>query len=254
MNRESPQATILIAAGIFILLVFFNFVGVLRPLEAIVGFIVSPITKTLHLDNGSKLKKENEDLRAKVGDLTSQLAKREEDARLNDALRTQLNFAQSNNYKLVGADIISQDPTNYRQYLTINKGTAAGIQKGQVVVTQGQLVGRITETTPTTAKVYLITDFNSAVPVIDQQTRATGLVRGQRGFGLTLAEVPQTDQLKEGDTLITSGFGGEYPKGLVLGTLGSVHQRASDVYQSADIRPAIEFRKLEVVFTITGTI
>jgi rod shape-determining protein MreC len=187
-----------------------------------------------------------------VAQLKADQASKEEALRLNAALRSQLNFAQQNNYQLTGADIISQDPTNYKQYLTINKGSNSGIQKGQVVVSGGLVVGRITETTPGTAKVYLITDFNSAVPALDQATRATGLVRGDRGFGLKLEMVPQTDQLKEGDVLITSGFGGDYPKGLVIGTVGEVKQRAADVFQSAAVNPAVDFRKLEEVFVITG--
>lgn len=252
MNRQGPQATVLIAAGILAGLMLLNLVGLLKPIQGLVGLVLEPVTSTLQIGSQGKLARENEELQKKVNELTAEVARREEAARINDALRSQLNFAQSNNYKLTEASIISQDPTNYKQFLTIDRGSSSGIQKGMVAVTQGLLVGRVTETTPSTAKVYLITDYNSAVPVIDQQTRASGLVRGERGFGLVLEMVPQTEQLKSGDSIITSGFGGDYPKGLVVGTIGDVNQRPSDVYQSAEIRPAVDFRKLESVFIITG--
>jgi rod shape-determining protein MreC len=251
MNRQGPSGTILIAVITVVVLIIINAIGLMKPVEAIVGLALKPVTGLFSL--GSNDSSENEDLRNQVAQLQADVAKREEAARLNDALRSQLNFAQQSGFKLTGANIISQDPTNYKQFLTIDRGSSSGIQKGQVVVSQGLLVGKITETTTNTAKVYLITDFNSAVPVLDQETRASGLVHGDRGFGLKLEMVPQTDTLKQGDTVITSGFGGEYPKGLVVGKVGTVNQKAADVFQSASVDPGVDFRKLEEVFVITGS-
>lgn len=253
MNRQPSLPTnVLVGAGVLLVLVLLNAVGFLRPVQSIVGVVLEPITKTLQVRGKSTLEKENADLRAQVNELTAEVAKREEAKLQNDALKAELNFVQSNDYKLAEARIISQDPTNYQQYFTIDRGSAGGIQKGMVAVTQGILIGRVIDTTPSTAKVYLITDFASAVPVVDQQTRASGVIRGQRGFGLLLEMVPQTDSLKSGDTLITSGFGGDYPRGLVVGTVGDVKRRDADVFQSAEVRPSADFRRLESVFIITG--
>lgn len=253
MNRQLPvAANIAIAIGLVVLLVLFNAIGILRPLEGLVGLTLEPITKTLQIRGKSNLEKENAQLQEKVGDLEGQLAELKEAKLENDALRNQLGFAQSGDYQLAQARIISQDPTNYQQVLTTDRGSSSGIKHGMVAVTGGLLVGRVIDTTPSTAKVQLITDFSSAVPVLDQETRATGLISGTRGFGLKLEMVPQTDQLKEGDTLITSGFGGEYPKGLVVGRVGKVTKRDSDVFQSAEVRPSADFRKLESLFIITG--
>lgn len=253
MNRGGLSGTLLIAVATVVILILINALGLLKPVGAVVGLALKPVTAVFSLGSSGKLSEENERLREENSQLKADAAKREEDLRLNAALRSQLNFVQSNNFKVVGADIISQDPTNYKQFLTINKGSSSGVQKGQTVVSGGLLVGRITDTTPSTAKVYLITDFNSAVPVLDQSTRASGVVRGDRGFGLKLEMVAQTDQLKEGDSIITSGFGGDYPKGLVVGSVGAVNQKAADVFQSAAINPAVDFRRLEEVFVITGT-
>ena len=253
MNRGGLTGTVLITVATVVILIIINAIGLLKPVGAVVGLALKPVTAVFSLGSSSKLSEENERLREENSQLRADAAKREEDLRLNTALRNQLSFVQSNNFKVVGADIISQDPTNYKQFLTIGKGSSSGIQKGQTVVSGGLLVGRVTDTTPTTAKVYLITDYNSAVPVLDQATRATGVIRGDRGFGLKLEMVAQTDQLKPGDTVVTSGFGGEYQKGLVIGTIGEVNQQAADVFQSASINPAVDFRRLEEVFVITGT-
>ena len=252
MNRQNVQSTALYATLVVAAFVIANLLGLLRPLESLVGLALEPVSRAVNVGNDSKLQKENQDLLAKVGELESQVAALQEAKLQNDALRAQLNFVQSTGYQLVHANIISQDPTNYQQFFTIDRGSSAGIEKGMTVISQGLLVGRIIETTPTTAKVYLITDYNSTVPVIAQATRATGIVRGQRGFGLLLDMVPQTEVLQADDTLITSGFGGDYPKGLVVGRIGDIRKQDAEVYQTSEIRPAVDFRKLESVFVITG--
>lgn len=239
-----------VALGSLVFLVLLNVLGVLRPIQSIVGFVVRPVAGIFNI--GGNTDEENRRLEEKVANLTSELAKREEAQRENDSLRAQLNFGQTNNFQLLQADIISQDPTNFQQFFTINRGSSSGVGKGMTVVWQGLLVGRIIDTTATTAKVYLITDFNSAVPVITQRTRATGVVRGERGFGLQLTMIAQTDKLEEGDTVITSGFGGDYTRDLVIGTVGSIKKKDADVFQSAAVIPAVDFRKLDTVFIITG--
>jgi rod shape-determining protein MreC len=250
-QQRSGAGALLIALGIIVLLVLIQAVGLLRPVKSLIGLATSPVTGIFR-PGKSEIEKENQALRDQVSNLTAEVSKREEAKRQNDALRAELNFAQSNDYKEVQADIISQDPTNYQQFFTINRGSGNGVSKGMVVVSQGLLIGRIIDTTINTAKVYLITDYNSAVPAITQQGRATGVVRGQRGFGLELQMVPQTEPLQANDTVITSGFGGDYPRGLVIGTLGDIHQKDAEVYQSAVIHAAVDFRKIDSVFIITG--
>lgn len=252
MNRDrSFTSTVTVLLGLFVMLLLLNVAGALGPFKSTAGFLLKPVAGVFNL--GSDEASETEALKERVSELTAEVAAREEAKLENDRLREQLNFAKTNNYKLASGRVISQDPANYQQFLTIDQGSGAGINKGMAVVSGGVLVGRIIETTPNTAKVFLITDFNSAVPVLAQQTRAAGLVRGTRGFGLALEMVQQTDQLNTGDTVLTSGFGGEYPPGLVVGTLGEIKRRDTDVFQSADITPSADFRKLERVFVIIGT-
>lgn len=252
MNRRSPVQTIVVAALALLAVVVLNAVGALGAAKSLVGAVVAPVAGTLQLRDGSALARQNRELQTRVTELQAEVAKREEATQTNDALRAQLGFAQTNNVKLTQANIVSQDPTNFRQFFTIDRGSSDGLNKGMVVVSGGAVIGRLTEVTSQTADVFLVTDYNSALPALDQSTRASGVVRGTRGFGLLLEMVPQTEPLKEGDVLLSSGFGGEYPKGLVVGTVGAVTQRDSDVYQTAEVRPAVDFRKLESVFVITG--
>lgn len=251
-RRRSLPGSSAVIVGVVAVLVIGGAIGLLRPLEGLVGLLLEPVSKAVQITGRSDLERENADLQERVNELTSELAKREEAVLVNDALKAELGFAQESGYELTQAEIISQDPTNYQQVLTIDRGSSAGIKEGMVAVTQGLVVGRVTDTTPSTAKVRLITDFGSAVPVLAQQTRAMGLVRGGRGFGLQLEMVPQTDELRPGDTLITSGFGGDYPKGLVVGTVDRVEKLDTDVFQTGEVKPAVDLRRLENLFVITG--
>ncbi|MDP9212262.1 MAG: rod shape-determining protein MreC [bacterium] len=250
-RRNLPGNTPLIVGAVAVL-VLGGAIGLLRPLEGLVGLMLEPVAKAVQITGKSDLERENAELQKEIGELRSELAKREEAVLENDALKAQLGFAEDSGYALTEADIISQDPTNYQQVLTIDRGSSAGIKKGMVAVTQGLLVGQVVATTPSTAKVRLITDFGSAVPALAQQTRASGLIRGGRGFGLELEMVPQTDELRAGDTLLTSGFGTDYPKGLVVGTVDRVEKHDTDVFQTAEVKPAVDLRRLERLFIITG--
>jgi len=251
VKRDRPALAVFVLIGVAVLLL--SLVGLLRPLENLVAFVLKPVTKVFHLDDSNQANQEVADLKDQVATLQGQLAQREEARLQNDALRAQLGFAQANNYRLAQGRVVGQDPTNYQQVVTIDRGSSGGISKGMVAVSGGLLVGKVIDTTTSTAKVYLITDFNSAVPALDQQTRASGVVQGTRGYGLTLEMVQQTDQLKSGDTLVTSGFGGDYPAGLVVGVIGDIKRRDTDVFQTAQVRPAVDFRKLESVYIILGT-
>jgi rod shape-determining protein MreC len=253
VERKRPLTERLpLVAVVFAVLVVGGAIGILKPIQGLVGLALEPVAKAVQISGRSGLEKKNQELEDEVAQLKTELAKREEAAIQNDALKDQLGFAQESGFKLAQAEIISQDPTNYQQVLTIDRGSGAGIKKDMVAVTRGLLVGRVIATTPSTAKVRLITDFRSAVPVLDQQTRASGITRGGRGFGLNLEMVPQTDELRKDDVLITSGFGGEYPKGLIVGTVDTVEKRDTDVFQTAEVRPAVDFRRLEDLFIIVG--
>jgi rod shape-determining protein MreC len=120
------------------------------------------------------------------------------------------------------------------------------------VVTDQGLVGLVTEATPNASKVLLITDASSAVNVRLQESRAEGVLIGQQSGELRLLYITQDVEMKSGDRIITSGLGGQFPPGIVVGTVASVRRRINDVAQEADVRSAIDFNRLETVLIITN--
>lgn len=203
------------------------------------------------------LAEENERLRRENDALVIENVQLKEAEAENVRLRELLDFARSlPSYEFRGAEVVArvigEDPSIYLSYIIIDQGERQGITVGMPVATERGLVGRVTTVHDTTSEVLLITDVNSAVTALTQSSRATGIIRGVAGGGLELNQVAQDAELHEGDIVLTSGLGGNFPKGHVIGQITEVRQRDYEMFQEAEVRPTVNFRDLEQVLVITS--
>ena len=113
------------------------------------------------------------------------------------------------------------------------------------------MIGRIVRASPRLAYVQLITDPESQVAAMLQQSRVRGMVAGTEAGGLVMNDILPDETVAIGETIITSAAGGILPRGLILGQIESIIYQESELFQQAVIRPAIDFRKLETVLVIT---
>jgi rod shape-determining protein MreC len=168
----------------------------------------------------------------------------------NETLKKQLGFMETHqNRELIPAKIIGRDPVSYMDYIVIDKGQNDGISTGMAVITDGALVGKITESNPNSAKVTLITSKDSLVQAMLQDSREEGILRGGLA-GVTLDNIPQEVDAKQGDMVITSGLGGDIEQGLMVGTISGVTSGSADIFKSLSIQPTVDFTKLELVFVL----
>jgi rod shape-determining protein MreC len=153
---------------------------------------------------------------------------------------------------LLSVSVIARDPLRVVQAVTIDRGAESGVAVNAPVISWKGVVGRVIEVHPTSAKVLLATDVNSAVSVRiqDPASRSTGLVRGVGDGRLLLQYVPRTDALRMGDIAITSGIGGIFPSGLVVGKIVQVRQRDFEVFQEALVEPAVDMHNLERLYVL----
>lgn len=222
-------------------LIFFNKTGSL--------LISSPIHFFETLKDINNLSLKNEQLMNEIRKLESEKAALIEVERENQILRRQLDFVKENKqWSLIPAYIIGQAPD--LQYLILDKGSQDGVKNGQTVIFEGWLVGKIIEVNPSTSKVFLIINPTSAVPAVTQESRALGLVKGELGYGLTLEDVSKDIPLKKDENVITSGLGGDYPKGLLIGKIKEITSLPADLFQKASLGSLLDFSKLEMVFII----
>src|SRR5207302_699491 len=171
----------------------------------------------------------------------------------NHDLRELLGLRQRSQLgSLLSVDVIARDPLGPVQALTVDRGTDDGMRPNLPVITWKGLVGRVVEVHPTSSKVLLITDVNSAVSVRiqDPASRATGVIRGVGDGRLLLQYVPRTDLLRTEDVAVTSGIGGIFPSGVLVGRVLQVRQRDVEVFQEALVEPAADMRNLERLYVL----
>jgi rod shape-determining protein MreC len=195
-------------------------------------------------DDNQRLREENRQLIA----LNSSL---EEVRRENDVLREQLDLTMRTDLHLDTALVIGRDASQVSREIVINKGGGDGvIQDAAVIISGGVLVGRVVEVTERHSKVLLITDGNSLVNALVQESRSSGIVRGQHGLGLRIDTIPQNEHIESGNTVITSGLGGVFPKGLIIGTIKEVTDSDNELFQEAIVQPLFHPRDLEIVYIV----
>jgi rod shape-determining protein MreC len=199
------------------------------------------------------LREENEQLRKRLIELERQNADLAEMAIANERLRGFLNFKEKIPKPTLPAELIGEDASSWFRTITINKGSIDGVRKGMVIVSAAGLVGHVINTSRDVSKVLLITDYNSSVDVICQSSRARGIVQGKKGDLIDLNYVSRRDQLSQGERVITSGLGGRFPKGLIVGAVARIEKRPYGIFQKVEVAPAVDFRKLEEVFVILDT-
>jgi rod shape-determining protein MreC len=148
------------------------------------------------------------------------------------------------------AEIIGKDPSLWFRTLTINRGSSDGVQKGMPVVTVEGVVGQVLTSSPNYSKVLLATDPNSAIDIITQKTRVQGIVKGLGREAFALHYVLKSAVVEKGDYVLTSGLGGVFPKGLMVGTVSDIKKSRRGMFQDIEIEPAVDFSQLEYLIII----
>lgn len=183
--------------------------------------------------------------------LLNTIASLRETQQENVRLRKLLQFEEQFKLQSVVARVIAKDVSPEFRAIRINRGENAGLQRNMAVVTNEGIVGRILRTTANTADVVTILDLLSAVDAIDERSRARGVVEGLTDEACQLRYTVRTDDIQPGDTLISSGLGGIFPKGVPIGTVSKVNRKPFGITQEVEVRPSVDFSKLEEVMVIT---
>ncbi len=203
--------------------------------------------------DAASLRQQNADLNIQVNRLQAQVIQLQQQLRDAEVLTALLDYARphpQNEY--VASAVIGRDPSPFLQYIFIDRGSDDGIRHGMPVVTEQGLVGRIDAVTANAARVQLITDPSSAINVRLQRQQSEAMLIGSITGDVTLEMVPQDLELSQGDLVLTSGLGGDYPSDVVVGQVISVRQKATDLFQTASIQPVVDFRALKAVLVITN--
>lgn len=147
----------------------------------------------------------------------------------NATLRAQLEYVPDKRSQFVTARVVADTGGAYFHSLLINAGARQFIRRGQAVIWQGGLIGRIAEVGERTSRVLLMTDINSRIPVVVESTGDRAIVRGDNSSRPVLQFLPDNSPISPGDRIVTSGHGGVYPPGLAVGTVAQASETVVSV-------------------------
>lgn len=206
-----------------------------------------------------RLRSENDELRSSLAGAQQRIAELTEAARENAELRELLGIGEALDMALLPVRVISRDPSNLAWEVGIDAGTDDGLREGMPVVGNadgaGALAGTVVGVTDDTARVRLVVDTRSVVIALDQDSRALGEVHGQPGGQLIMVNVPITDTIDIGATIVSAGlsFGDEssrYPGGLLIGQVQAVEPDPNALTQTAFVRPAFDPTSIERLLVV----
>lgn len=210
-----------------------------------------------YLNGMNSLMKENEELKKEINQLQNQTISAAELQAENNRLKDLLSFAQENmsDYEYITTNVINRSQSNWYNTMIISGGEDMGFKVNMPVVANGGLVGRIINVTSNTSEVMLILDKEGAVGGMVQETRAIGIVEGggNETDQMRLIHLSYDSALQKYNKVITSGLGGIYPKGLLIGYIKDWEVDAGGTTITAQVESFVDFDKLEEVMVIKST-
>lgn len=254
-----------VALVLILFLTALHYVGWLNPAESLLVRILGPVQSVFYSASqgtrsfyGSWVKRR--DLLAENNQLKRQLEQYQIDQskiisleQENQLLKKELNFIEEQQLTAVSAKIITGVSDPFSRSVVINRGAKDGLVRGLAVVSDsGILIGKIHEVNDYFSKVLLLTDNNSKVAATIQNTDQTaGLVEGQFGLSFSMTNIPQDQEISDGDLVVTSGLEGNIPRNLLIASVESINQVENEIFKTAVLSPIISFDNLSYILVLT---
>jgi len=196
------------------------------------------------------LRQENEELRLRLEALQKSAQQATELDFANQRLGQLLALREELGGNAVAARIVGRSSVAWIKTVVLNKGTNHGLTKGMAVIVPEGVLGQVVSVSAHTARVLLVSDLNSAVDILVQRTRVRGIATGLADGGCTLKYIERKEDIQIGDTLITSGLDGIFPKGQLLGTVIRVGAQGGHLFQEVEVKLSADLTKVEEVLVV----
>ncbi len=272
MLKLNVKKYVVIASAVM-LIIFSHYAGFLDTIE---NFLIkkfnpalsffyslsSGINKT-YMDQSSKMDLSGELMQAeeKINQLIAENARLRFLKEENAELRKSLNFLDGGNRRYLMSNIISRggfmgNDGEAGQSAVIDKGSADGLLAGLAVVNstvignsiQGIVVGKITDVKEHISEIHLATSKNIKFAAsILGENKTSGIASGELGLTIKMDFIPQTENIRQGDIVATSGLEKNIPRGLAIGRIGKVIKENNEVWQSASVEPLVDLDSLSIV-------
>jgi rod shape-determining protein MreC len=193
---------------------------------------------------------ENIALRKSVKRLNERIVASNEAVVANARLQALLDLKSAQDTPSLAVSVIGEDSSAWFKTLVVDRGSVDGLAEGMPVLAAGGAVGRLVKVAPHSSRVLLLTDHASAIAALVQRSRARGVVRGMGGGRCSMEFTVKDEDVKVGDSVVSSGVGGVFPKGVAIGEVTMVKKGEYGVFQTIEIRPTVTIGKLEEMLVL----
>ena len=196
------------------------------------------------------VRRENVVLRKSVKRLNERIVANNEAVVANARLKALLDLKGTLDSPSLAVSVIGDDSSAWFKTLVVDRGAADGLLEGMPVLAAGGAVGRLVKVAAHSSRVLLLTDHASAIAALVQRSRARGVVRGMGSGRCSLEFTVKEEDVKVGDTVISSGVGGVFPKGVPIGEVTMVKKGEYGVFQTIEVRPTVTIGNLEEMLVL----
>lgn len=217
---------------------------IIFPISGAIGNGVDRAIYPIRLaKNISRLDETNRDLQRQNDELQSEIVRIKEESKFCEQVGLENKLYEGR--KSVVARIIGRTPQNFNQILVVDKGEEDGVREKAAVLSNGYLIGQVYSVDKKSSKVILITNHNNITPAMLDKSREFGLLQGSLG-GLVLSDIPSATKVEDREKVLSSGLGGEIPKGLLIGEV-SHNEKVKGLFQSLRVESPFVLSKVEVI-------
>lgn len=265
MNKES-KSKILWAGGILIVLFLFVFNQKgHKPFQSVSNLAIKPFARVVSgtgywvnqkfyfISQIGNLKKENDELLNENLKLKFEVSQLKEAENENKILREEINLVSRTEFDTEASLVLGHSLSTNRKIIFLDKGSKNGIEENMpLIVGGGVLVGRISKVFETTSEAELLLDQSNKINAEIQENQVKGIIQGEFGTSIVMSMIPQSAEIEKGQTIITSGLGGSFPRGLLIGYIKEKETMADQLFQKVSIEVPVQVRDLRLVWVIKG--
>ncbi len=197
------------------------------------------------------LRQQNEDLRRRLADVEDLSRRAAELDLTNRRLGKLLELREGEASTAIAARIVGRSPSAVVRTVVLDKGEANGVTKGMSVLSPDGVIGQVVAVSTHAARVMLISDPNSGVDILVQRSRVQGIASGSAENGCVLKYIQRGSDIAVGDSIITSGLDGIFPKGQPVGLVTRVDSRESRMFQEVEVKLSADLSKAEEVLVVS---
>ena len=249
--KNKPRLTLVVSAGFALLLAVMPAGFKYSFSSAVSSMVYAPLFSLgASFNQLLSVKRENQELRERL--LSSNLENQslKEAAREAQRLKSLLGLPAPPSFSPLAAKVVGMEPTQPPTEITVNRGSREGVRRNLPAVSPYGLVGKVLDATPDAAVVQLLFDPGCRVAARNQRSRVLGIVKWKSGPCLSFENVALGNDVAPGDTIVSSGLGGIFPEGLLIGTVARVESDSAFSFKQIEINPAVRFSALDEIFIL----